>query len=93
VVPADDNRLPQPHEELGAFELRLPRADADWVNSWVGFALFPTGAGTLVRFYRRGWPLAEHYRISCHCWVLSLGVMQRYLEDGETARYERRLEV
>jgi uncharacterized protein YndB with AHSA1/START domain len=77
-----------------AFELKLTRADADWVGSTVGFELAPSGSGTAVRFAHRGWPLAnDHYRTSCHCWALYLRILRRHLEHGESVPYDQRLDV
>jgi uncharacterized protein YndB with AHSA1/START domain len=77
-----------------AFELRMTEADADWIDTRVGFELAPTSTGTLVRFYHRSWPSANaHYRTSCHCWALYLRILRRHLEFGESVPYERRLEV
>ena len=68
-----------------AFELRLTAADSDWAGTMVGFDLSSSASGTQVWFSHRGWPEAnEHYRTSCHCWALSLRVLRRYLEFGET---------
>ena len=76
------------------FELRLTRADADWLGSLVGFELEEAGGGTQVRFYHRGWPEAnEHYRTSCYCWAMYLRILKRYLEHGELVPYAKRLGV
>lgn len=76
------------------FELTLRQADADWMNTRVGFELSPTPGGTEVRFHHSGWPDAsEHYRISCHCWAMYLRLMRRYLEQGETVPYPDRLDA
>jgi uncharacterized protein YndB with AHSA1/START domain len=77
-----------------AFEIRLTSADADWLGTYVGFVLEPSGGGTQVRFYHRGWPDAnEHYRISNHCWAMYLRVLRRHLEHGESVPYAARLDV
>jgi hypothetical protein len=77
-----------------AFELRMTRADPDWLGTLVGFELEPGKWGTNVLFYHRGWPDANaHYRISCHCWALYLRIMRRYLEHGESVPYAERLSV
>jgi uncharacterized protein YndB with AHSA1/START domain len=76
------------------FELKLTRADADWIGSTVSFELAPSRSGTAVRFAHRGWPEAsDHYRSSCHCWALYLRVLRRHLEHGESVPYDRRLDV
>jgi hypothetical protein len=37
----------------------------------------------------RGWPAAnEHFRTSCHCWVLYLRILRRYMEPGESVPYD-----
>jgi len=77
-----------------AFELRLTSADADWVNSLVGFELEPSVTGTQVRFYHRGWPEANaHYRVSCHCWAMYRRILRRHIENGESVAYDERLAV
>ena len=77
-----------------AFELRLTSADADWLDTVVGFELEPSGDATQVRFYHRGWPaVSDHYRTSCHCWALYLRVMRRHIEHGESVPYDRRLDA
>lgn len=77
-----------------AFELRMTNADADWMDSRVGFDLEPSSLGTQVRFYHRGWPEAnEHYRISCHCWAMYLRILRRHIENGESVPYDERLSV
>ena len=76
------------------FELRMVRADADWLNTRVGFRLEPRDGGAWLRFHHTGWPSAnEHYRISCNCWAMYLRILRRYLEYGEMVPYENRLEV
>ncbi len=77
-----------------SFELRMTRADRDWMGTLVGFAMAPSLSGTQLRFHHSGWPEAnEHHRISCHCWALYLRVLRRHLEFGETVPYDRRLDV
>jgi uncharacterized protein YndB with AHSA1/START domain len=77
-----------------AFELRMTNADRDWMESVVGFTLEPSGQGTQVRFYHRGWPEANsHYRISCHCWAMYLRILRRHIEHGESVPYDKRLDV
>lgn len=81
-------------EPGAAFELRLTSADADWQGTVVGFELEPSGAGTHVRFYHRGWPSPNgHYRISNHCWAMYLRVLRRHVEHGESVPYAERLAV
>ena len=77
-----------------AFELRMTSSDADWLGTLVGFELEPSGTGTQVRFYHRGWPdVNAHYRISCHCWALYLRILRRHIEHGESVPYDQRLDV
>jgi len=81
-------------DPAAAFELRLTRADADWLGSLVGFELEAVGKETQVRFHHLGWPAPnDHYRISCYCWAMYLRILKRYLEYGELVPYEKRLEV
>lgn len=76
------------------FELRITRADPDWMGTRVGFRLEPRGEITLVRFYHAGWPFEnEHWRISSYCWAMYLRILRRYLEFGEHVEYEQRLQV
>src|SRR5262245_3936613 len=76
------------------FELTLTRSDDDWLGSRVGFRMEPKGGATWLQFSHVGWKTPnEHYRISCHCWALYLRVLRRFLEHGETVRYEDRLSV
>ena len=76
------------------FELTFTQADPDWTGTQVGFELSPMPGGTQVRFYHRGWPVAnEHYRVSCHCWALYLRLLRRYLEHRETVSYSGRLDA
>ena len=75
------------------FELRMTASDADWQGTLVGFRLEPKNEMTWVRFYHIGWPsVNEHYRISCLCWALYLRILRRYLEHGEVAAHENRLD-
>ncbi len=76
------------------FELELIRAEPDWIGTRVGFRFESTRSGTQVRFYHSGWAgPTEHYRVSSYCWALYLRILRRYLEHGETVRYEDRLDV
>ena len=76
------------------FELRIMRADADWIDTRVGFRLEDRNGVTWLRFYHTGWPSPnEHYRISCNCWALYLRILRRHLEYGESVPYESRLDV
>lgn len=80
-----------------AFELRMTKADDDWLGTRVAFQLDggdAPGAVTLVRFAHTGWPKAnEHFRTSKHCWALYLRLLRRHLVHGETVPYERRLDA
>jgi uncharacterized protein YndB with AHSA1/START domain len=78
-----------------AFELQMTRADPDWQDTRIGFALQPNGESkTNVRFHHTGWPVGnEHWRISCYCWAAYLRLMRRYVEHGETVPYESRLDA
>jgi uncharacterized protein YndB with AHSA1/START domain len=77
-----------------AFELTMDKSDPDWEGTRVGFELEESGASVQVRFYHRGWPLAnEHYRISNYCWAMYLRIAKRWLENGEEVVYEERLKV
>lgn len=77
-----------------AFELRLTSSDDDWLGTVVGFELEPSGSGTRVRFYHRGWPSSnDHFRISNHCWAMYLRILRRHVEHGERVAYDQRLDV
>jgi uncharacterized protein YndB with AHSA1/START domain len=77
-----------------AFELTMTGADSDWIGTRVGFQLSPSERGTQVKFYHTGWPVEnEHFRISCHCWAMSLRVLRRHIEHGESVPYHDRLDV
>jgi uncharacterized protein YndB with AHSA1/START domain len=76
------------------FELKMVRADPDWLGTRVGFRLEDRSGLTQVRFYHTGWPSAnEHWRVSCYCWPMYLRILRRHLEHGEFVPYERRLDV
>jgi hypothetical protein len=77
------------------FELQMTDAHVDWAKSRVGCGLTPEGEGkTRVLFYHNGWPEAnEHWRVSCYCWAMYLRVQRRNVEHGESAPYEKRLDV
>jgi len=83
------------YEEGKEFELQITDADADWMNTKVGFSLTAKGKSvTVVDFYHTGWPSAnEHYKVSCYCWAMYLRILKRYLEGGEEVPYEKRLSV
>jgi uncharacterized protein YndB with AHSA1/START domain len=77
-----------------SFEFKLVKASPDWTGTLVGFKLVAGKDATQVRFHHTGWPAQnEHYRISCYCWAMYLRILKRYLENGETVPYERRLVV
>lgn len=76
------------------FELQMTDADADWVDTKIGFSLKDKGNATEVNFYHTGWPQNnEHYRISSYCWAMYLRILKRNLEFGEHVPYEKRLSV
>jgi hypothetical protein len=76
------------------FELTITDADADWINTRVGFVVAANKGNTDVEFYHKGWPKNnEHYRISSYCWAMYLRILKRYLEFGELVPYEKRLDV
>lgn len=77
-----------------SFELQMTTADADWLETKVGFSLNPKNALTEVNFYHTGWPKNnEHFRISNYCWAMYLRILRRYIEFGELVPYENRLSV
>ena len=77
-----------------AFELEMTRADADWTGTRVRIDLEPRGPHTWLRFRHSGWPDEnEHYRISGHCWAMSLRVLRRGKEHVEVVPYQDRLDV
>ncbi|MBZ5531729.1 MAG: SRPBCC domain-containing protein [Acidobacteriia bacterium] len=76
------------------FELQMTRADADWTGTRIGFHLQPRDGSTFVQFHHTGWPQPnQHWRISNYCWAMYLRILRRYLEHGELAPYEKRLDV
>lgn len=75
-------------------ELKMLEADADWMETKVGFTLDFRDGATNVDFYHCGWKENnEHYRISSFCWAMYLRILKRYVEYGEQIAYEKRLEV
>jgi uncharacterized protein YndB with AHSA1/START domain len=81
----------RPHSE---FELRITRADNDWMDSRIGFVLEEAADRTRVYFCHLGWPVAnEHWRVSCYCWAMYLRILRRHLEHGEFVPYENRLDA
>lgn len=82
------------YETDKTFELQLTVADADWLNTKVGFILSYKNKITEVQFYHTGWPeINEHYKISSYCWAMYLRILKRYTETGEQIIYEDRLTV
>ena len=76
------------------FELKITEAQEDWMETRVGFQLDEKEGVTQVRFHHLGWPEAnEHYYVSCYCWAMYLRLLKRYVEHGEIAQYEDRLDV
>ena len=76
------------------FELEFTSAGADWMGTRVAFELEQKDATTHVRFDHTGWPTAnDHYHSSNYCWAMYLRLLKRYVEHGEVAPYEERLEV
>lgn len=77
-----------------AFVLEITSADADWMGTRVAFELEQKGETTHVQFDHTGWPAEnDHYHISTYCWAMYLRLLKRYVEHGEVAPYEDRLEV
>lgn len=76
------------------FELEVVDAHEDWLYTRIGFLLIESNGVTQVRFHHTGSPVAnEHYRVSCYCWAMYLRLLKRYVEFGEIAQYEKRLDV
>jgi uncharacterized protein YndB with AHSA1/START domain len=76
------------------FELKMTRAEPEWVGTRVGVKLTDAGSGTLVHFHHRGWPkVSDNYRESVYCWAMYLRILRRFLERGETVAYEKRLDA
>ena len=76
------------------FEWNLTQADADWIDTKVGFLLQGENNFTRVLFYHLGWPQEnDHYKRSNYCWAMYLRILKRYLEFGEFVSYEIRLKV
>jgi hypothetical protein len=69
-------------------------AQEDWLETRVGFLLDEKDGVTHLRFRHLGWPEAnEHYHVSCYCWAMYLRLLRRFIEHGEVAPYEDRLDV
>lgn len=82
------------YEPATLLEWEITEADADWLNTRVGFRLAPVDGRTQVEFYHAGWAAPnDHYRISCYCWAMYLRILKRYIEQGEQVPYEDRLSV
>lgn len=76
------------------YELEMTVAMGDWQGTRVGVRLEPSPLGTQVSFYHTGWREAsDHLRTTSYCWAMYLRILKRYLEQGETVPYERRLDV
>ena len=76
------------------FELRMIRADDDWLGTRVGFRLDETNGVTWVRFHHAGWPDAnEHHEVSSFCWAMYLRLLRRHVETGDVVPYETRLDA
>lgn len=68
--------------------------DSDWEETSVGFELEPADGITKVRFYHKGWKENNHhYETSSFCWAMYLRILKRYVEYGESVKYEDRLNV
>ena len=77
-----------------AFELRITRAQEDWLDTRVRFELEEKEGAIWVRLQHTGWPAAnDHYLGSCYCWAMYLRLLKRHVEHGEFVPYEDRLEV
>ena len=80
------------HEINCAFELTIIKADADWLDSKVGFLLNANNQFTQVDFYHTGWKENNaHYKTSNYCWAMYLRILKRFSEFGETIKYDDRL--
>ena len=76
------------------FELEIATSDVDWNGTRVGFEIRPHEKFTEVLFHHTGWPHDnDHYRGSNYCWAMYLRLMKRYVEHGEVAPFEKRLDV
>jgi hypothetical protein len=76
------------------FELQATVAMPDWLGSRFGFQLEEKDGVTEVRFHHAGWPeVSEHYRVASFCWAMYLRLLKRYVELGEVAPYEHRLDA
>ena len=77
-----------------SFELEMRSADADWVNTRVGFSVQESTQATQLEFYHSGWPqINDHYKISAFCWAMYLRLLKRFAEHGEFVPYHERLEA
>jgi hypothetical protein len=72
--------------------LQLVRAQADWLDTRLGFSLREDRGVTHVRFRHSGWPESnEHYRVSAFCRAMYLRLLKRHVERGEIVPCEDRL--
>jgi uncharacterized protein YndB with AHSA1/START domain len=76
------------------FELRMTKADDEWIKTKVGFRLAEKDKQVDVSFYHKGWRnKTEHFKISNFCWAMYLRILKRNIEFGEIIPYSKRLSV
>ena len=76
------------------FELQMTKADAEWMDTRIGFILNHDGRVCRVSFYHTNWKEeTENFKYSNYCWAMYLRLMKRYVEHKETVAYEMRLKV
>jgi uncharacterized protein YndB with AHSA1/START domain len=81
-------------EQDREFALVVTQSSEDWVGTTISFTLEARDNTTWLRFEHAGWHrITEHYRISSYCWAMYLRILKRYIEQGESVPYERRLDV
>jgi len=74
------------------FALKVTEATQDWLDTIVSFSLSETDGQTKMSFEHTGWPEDnDHYRSSSFCWAMYLRIMKRFVENGETIEYGKRL--
>lgn len=85
VTEAEPNRV---------IEWRFSDAEPDWTGTSLRIELAEKEGWTWVEFAHTGWADAgEHFRISSYCWAAYLRLLRLYVEEGQIAPYEKRLNV
>lgn len=75
-------------------EWRFTDAEPDWTGTSLRMELEEKEGWTWVEFAHTGWVDAgEHFRITSYCWAAYLRLLRLYVEEGQVAPYEKRLNV